>query len=165
MQVGDRQLVVGPNEGKSLWLGGLGVIYKIRGEETGGAFSIVEHPIEPGKLVPAHVHSREDELSYVLEGEVGVRIGDQEFTATPGHFIIKPRGIPHTFWNAGPKPARILEIISPAGFESYFEEIAHLFVNGATPTPEQLLQVRRRYGMDSVDWAQELTAKYNVRLR
>jgi len=165
MQVGDKQLVVGPDEGKALWLGGLGVIYKVRGKESGGAFSIVEHPIEPGKLVPAHVHSREDECSLVLEGEIGVRIGDREFTATPGTYIFKPRGIPHTFWNAGPKPARLLEIISPAGFESYFEEIVGLYDSGGTPTPEQLLEVRRRYGMESVDWAQELMAKYNLRLR
>jgi quercetin dioxygenase-like cupin family protein len=157
--------VVPPEQGKSLSLGGLGVIYKISGEETGGAFAIVEHPIEPGRMVPAHTHSREDECSLVLEGEVGMRVGDQEFSAGPGTYVFKPRGIPHTFWNAGPKPARMLEVISPAGFERYFEEIAGLFANGATPTPDQLGEVRRRYGMQSVDWSQELMAKYNLRLR
>lgn len=111
--MGALRFVVEPDEGKSIWLAGIGVDFKIWGEETGNQFSIVEHPIEPGRLIPPHVHSREDEFSYVLQGRVGARVGDEEATAGPGSYILKPRGILHTFWNAGPEPARILEIISP----------------------------------------------------
>ncbi len=60
-------LVVKPGEGRSVWLGGMGVVFKVSGEDTGGAFAVVEHPIEPGRLVLPHVHLNEDEYSYVLE--------------------------------------------------------------------------------------------------
>ena len=97
--------VVEAEQGDLVHLGGIGVHYKIPGEATGGAFSIVEHPVEPGVLVPPHVHTREDEFSFVIEGEIGVRIGDRVFTAGPGAYVVKPRGVPHTFWNCGPAPA------------------------------------------------------------
>jgi len=115
--------VIRPDEGQSVWLGGVGVEFKIPGELTGGAFSVVEHPLEPGRLIPPHIHHREDELSYVLAGRIGVRIGDDEYDAGPGTYVWKPRGVPHTFWNPGPEAARLLEIISPAGFEHFFNEL------------------------------------------
>jgi mannose-6-phosphate isomerase-like protein (cupin superfamily) len=92
-----------------------------------GDFSLVEHPIAPRTLAgPSHVHQHEDEYSYVLEGEVGFEVGDESFTATAGQLVAKPRGIWHAFWNPGAVSARILEVISPAGFERYFEELAQL---------------------------------------
>ena len=69
-----------------------------------------------------HRHSREDEYSFVLEGRVGALLGDEVVYGGPGDLIFKPRGQWHTFWNAGDDAARLLEIISPAGFERYFEE-------------------------------------------
>src|SRR5215470_11871042 len=116
-------LLISASDAKSVWLGGMGVVFKLAGTETGGLFSVVEHPIEPGRLVPPHMHTREDELSYVIEGEIGARIGDQELKAGPSSYVYKPRNVPHTFWNAGPKPARLVELIAPAGFEKYFEEM------------------------------------------
>ncbi|MFF4090074.1 cupin domain-containing protein [Streptomyces nigra] len=165
--MGALRFVVEPDEGKSIWLAGIGVDFKIRGEETGSQFSIVEHPIEPGRLVPPHVHSREDEFSYVLQGKVGARVGDEEATAGPGSYILKPRGILHTFWNAGPEPARILEIISPAGFEGFF---AALGTAGETASdPAEFLQRRaelgEQYGLGfSDEWVAELTARYQLKL-
>jgi mannose-6-phosphate isomerase-like protein (cupin superfamily) len=105
-------IVVKPGEGRSVWLGGMGVVYKVSGADTGGAFAVVEHPVEPGRLVLPHVHRHEDEYSYVLEGTIGARVGDREVVAGPGSYLIKPRGLMHTFWNAGPGPARLLEIIA-----------------------------------------------------
>jgi quercetin dioxygenase-like cupin family protein len=96
----------------------------IGGEESGGGFSLVEHPLPPrGLAAPLHRHSREDEYSYVLEGRVGAQLGDEVVVGGPGDLIFKPRDQWHTFWNAGDEPARILEIISPAGFERYFDEL------------------------------------------
>src|SRR5271165_6921139 len=89
-------IVVQPVEGRSVWLGGMGVVFKVAGADTGGAFAVVEHPIEPGRLVLPHVHLREDEYSYVLEGTIGARVGDQEVTAGPGSYLFKPRGLMHT---------------------------------------------------------------------
>ena len=85
-------------------------------EETGGGFSLVEHPIAPRTMAaPWHMHTREDEYSYVLEGRMGALLGDDEVYAEPGDFVFKPRDQWHTFWNAGDEPCRILEIIAPAG--------------------------------------------------
>jgi mannose-6-phosphate isomerase-like protein (cupin superfamily) len=69
-----------------------------------------------------HTHLNEDGYSFVLEGEIGVVIGENEFRATPGTYILKSPGVPHTLWNPEPQPARILEIICPAGFEGHFDE-------------------------------------------
>jgi quercetin dioxygenase-like cupin family protein len=116
--------VLHPGDGRLGDLGSLGVRFMISGEEAGGGFALVEHPMPPrGLAAPMHRHSREDEYSFVLEGRVGAQLGDEVVYGEPGDLIFKPRGQWHTFWNAGDEPARILEIISPAGFERFFEEL------------------------------------------
>ena len=149
--------------GPLVWLGGLGVNFKLYGDDTKGTFSIVEHPIEPGVLVPPHMHAHEDEFSYVLEGEVGAKVGDQEILATQGSYIIKPRGIAHTFWNAGANTARLLEIISPSGFEKYFAEMSEGLRGDGTPDAEKIAEIVNRYGLTyEWDWIPELVRKYNL---
>jgi mannose-6-phosphate isomerase-like protein (cupin superfamily) len=102
----------------------IGVRFMIWSEESGGGFSLVEHPISPrGLAAPLHRHDREDEYSYVLEGRMGARLGDDVVYANAGDLVFKPRRQWHTFWNAGDTPCRILEIISPGGFEHYFAEL------------------------------------------
>jgi mannose-6-phosphate isomerase-like protein (cupin superfamily) len=115
-----------------------------------GAFSLVEHSIAPRTLAgPSHVHQHEDEYSYVLEGEVGFEVGDETFTARAGQLVAKPRRIWHAFWNAGDVPARVLEVISPAGFERYFGELAQLI---PPVRPERdlagLAELQARYGLE-----------------
>jgi quercetin dioxygenase-like cupin family protein len=141
--------VLGPQEGHLLDLAGVGVRFMLDEGRTGGGFSLVEHPLAPRTLgSPVHTHSREDEYSFVLEGRVGLLIGDDAFEASPGELVIKPRGVPHAFWNATDEPARFLEIISPAGFERYFEEAAPLFATGGPPDMEALGALAERYGME-----------------
>jgi mannose-6-phosphate isomerase-like protein (cupin superfamily) len=94
---------------------------------------------------PLHRHTLEDEYSYVLEGHVGALLGDEEVYAGVGDLIFKPRGQWHTFWNAGDVPARVLEIISPGGFESAFHEM-HAY--GEAMTPENLAEIATRYHVD-----------------
>src|SRR5207245_10511700 len=97
------------------------------GGESSGVFSRVEHPMRAHALAaPLHRHTREDEYSYVLEGRVGALLGDDVVEGGPGDLIFKPRNQWHTFWNAGDRPARLLEIISPAGFEQFFAELVEL---------------------------------------
>jgi quercetin dioxygenase-like cupin family protein len=91
-----------------------GVLIKLYGEETNGAISIIEQPFEPGLLLPPHVHEN-DVWLYVLAGAMHARVGDEVVKATPGCWVLKPRRIPHTMWNAGPKPARIIELYTPGG--------------------------------------------------
>ena len=164
MQMTDERLMVEAGEGRTVWLGGCGVTFKVFGEETGGAFSIVEHPVLPGTLIPPHVHEPEDELSYGLEGTFGVKIGDRVIEAGPGSYVFKPRGVPHTFWNAGETTARLLEIISPAGFEHFFEELAAAFEAGeGTPDPEVINELGRRYRHTYLpEWVPELEEAYGV---
>jgi quercetin dioxygenase-like cupin family protein len=124
---GKMQTVLGAGEGERVQLHALGVRFLIDGEHTGGRFSLVEHPLPPRALgAPPHTHRDEDEYSFVLEGRVGLRVGEDTIEAGPGELVFKPRGIPHAFWNAGDEPARLLELISPAGFENYFRELAPL---------------------------------------
>jgi len=140
--------VLGPDEGKAGRLGSIGVRFMIDGAESGGGFSLVEHPMPPRKLAaPLHRHSREDEYSFVLEGRVGALLGDEVVYGEPGDLIFKPRDQWHTFWNAGDEPARILEIISPAGFEGYFEELVELLGAGP-PDPAALRELAGRFGLE-----------------
>ena len=138
-----------PGQGSAGRLGGMGVRFMVKGDESGGGFALVEHPLEPHALgAPLHRHSREDEYSYVLEGRIGARLGDEIVFGGVGDLIFKPRAQWHTFWNAGDTPARLLEIISPAGFEGYFEELVELFIGGR-PAPEVLREVAGRYGLET----------------
>jgi len=145
------RIVLSPDEGGTVMMGGLGVRLMIESAQSGGGFALVEHPIGPRVLAaPLHTHEREDEYTYVLEGEVGVQVGEEVRVARPGDLVFKPRGVPHAFWNAGDEPARALEIISPAGFEGYFAEIAPLLPPSHTgpPNEEALGVVMAKYRLD-----------------
>ncbi len=146
------QTVVGPvlrpGEGEAVGWFGLGVRFMIDGPVTGERFSLVEHPLAPHSLgAPVHTHHNEDEYSYILEGRIGIQLGDDVLEATPGDLVFKPRGIPHAFWNATDQPARLLEIISPAGLESYFRELAPL-LNAPRPDVPAFAALAARYGID-----------------
>jgi mannose-6-phosphate isomerase-like protein (cupin superfamily) len=123
--------IVGPTDGSVADLGAIGARFMIDAEETaGGAFSLVEHPMPPRALAaPLHMHTREDEYSYVLEGRMGALLGGETVYAEPGDLVFKPRDQWHTFWNAGEEPCRILEIISP-GVEGLFAELGEKLANG-----------------------------------
>jgi quercetin dioxygenase-like cupin family protein len=140
--------VVGPKDGRAGFLGSIGVRFMIDGEEAGERFSLVEHPMSARALAaPLHRHTREDEYSYVVEGRVGALLGDEVVIGEPGDLIFKPRNQWHTFWNAGDEPARLLEIISPAGFERFFAELVDL--GGVTQAePQTLAELCARYELE-----------------
>jgi mannose-6-phosphate isomerase-like protein (cupin superfamily) len=140
--------VVGPHDGKAGFLGSIGVRFMIDGAEAGGGFSLVEHPMSARSLAaPLHRHTREDEYSYILEGRVGALLGEDVLIGSPGDLIFKPRNQWHTFWNAGDEPARLLEIISPAGFERFFAELVDL--GGVTQAePQTLAELCARYELE-----------------
>ena len=160
----DRPYLVEPTGGKVVMEGPVGVITKIPGTATNGVIAIVEHPVAPRILVPPHVHQDHDEWSYILEGRIGARIGDAEFIAEAGSYILKPRRIPHTFWNPDDRPARILEIITPSGLEGMFAEFGELGARGEL-TPQTMGATAARYGSTmSMDWVPELIARYGLTL-
>jgi len=143
-----RVRVLGPEDGEIAGKPGLlHDRFMVRAEDSGGSFALVEHLIPPGVLAaPLHRHSREDEYSYVLEGRVGAVFGGEEVYANAGELVFKPRGEWHTFWNAGDVPLRILEIISPGGFEEAFREMDAL---GDALTPERMAEIAAQYGVDA----------------
>lgn len=142
-----RVRVIGPGDGDIL--GAATAVrdrFMIDGQSSGGGFSLVEHLMPPRTLAaPLHRHSREDEYSFVLEGRVGAHFDGEEVFGTAGDLIFKPRGEWHTFWNAGDVPARILEIISPGGFEQAFREVHAL---GEALDPAAMTAIAARYGVD-----------------
>ena len=156
--------VLGPNDGAFVDLAGVGVRFLIDGERSGGGFSLVEHPIAPRTLgSPIHTHSREDEYSFVLSGRVGLLLGDDVIEAGPGDLVFKPRGEPHAFWNATDEEARFLEIISPAGFDTYFAEAAAIFTG--EPDMEAFAALSERYGLDmDFDSAPRLCAEHGLEM-
>ena len=140
--------VLHPRDGRAGFLGSMGVRFMIDGAESGGGFSLVEHPMSPRALgASLHRHAREDEYSYVVEGRVGALLGEDVLVGGPGDLIFKPRNQWHTFWNAGDEPARILEIISPAGFEQYFAELVALG-GSRNASPQALRSLGERYRLE-----------------
>jgi quercetin dioxygenase-like cupin family protein len=156
--------VVRPGDGRSGDLGAITVDFKLFGADTGGAMAIVEHGFPPGALVPPHRHTREDEFSIVTEGLLGFRSGDREAVLGPGGYITKPRGEPHAMWNAGPEPARMIEVISPAGFEMFFRAVVDMVEQGDVD-PERGGALAEEFGLSFVDvpWLTDVVERFDLR--
>jgi quercetin dioxygenase-like cupin family protein len=155
--------IVQPGTGPVGELGSIGVQFKLWGRDTGEALSIVEHPFPVGALVPPHLHTREDEYSLVTDGEIGFRSGDREVVLGPGGYITKPRGEMHAMWNAGQAPARMVEIISPAGFENFFRELSDLLAAGP-PEEGAIPTLADRYGLQfgEPEWLPDVISRYGL---
>jgi quercetin dioxygenase-like cupin family protein len=131
-----------------LEVAGSRVIEHIGGAETNGAVALLEFQAAPGYPVPTpHVHERDDELTYVLEGELEVQLGDEIRLVGAGESVLKPHGIPHAFRVRGQNGARFLELVTPAGFEGYFRAAAAALHRGAAPTPELATSLMASFGV------------------
>jgi mannose-6-phosphate isomerase-like protein (cupin superfamily) len=131
-------------------VGSLGVVsarFILDGALSQGRFSLVEHPIVArGMAAPLHLHTREDEYSFILEGRWGFWQAGNVVFAEPGDLVYKPRDVWHTFWNATDGPARLLEVISPAGFDQFFVELAAVIGSGKA-SPEAVAALNSGYGL------------------
>ena len=159
-----RLAVVPPDSREVTLVPGLTATVKLAASETGG-ISIVEHTFEPGVLVPPHRHTHEDEISYVISGEIGFRSDGREVSLGPGGYIVKPRGELHSMWNAGDGPAHMIEIITPAGFEKYFIALAEATAAaGRRPDPSVIAPIAARFGL-SFDFTEvpDLVARHGLR--
>jgi mannose-6-phosphate isomerase-like protein (cupin superfamily) len=157
--------VITPRDGAEGFLGSIGVRFLIDGADAGTRFSLVEHPMTARALAaPLHRHTREDEYSFVLEGRMGALLGDDVVEAGPGDLVFKPRNEWHTFWNAGDEPCRILEVISPAGFEDFFRELDGL--GGALrAAPDELAELNARYGLEmQPETVPDLLERFGLRI-
>ena len=155
---------VGRTEGKSVFLGTVGVRHIVDKVHAEARFCVLEHSMSPQALASAlHRHHNEDEYSWIIEGRVGALLGDQVLYGGACDFIFKPRGQWHTFWNAGDEPARILEIISPGGFEQFFDELADLGGVDKIST-EGLDELCARYELEmDVDSIPELCKRFGLK--
>ncbi|GAB3764447.1 quercetin dioxygenase-like cupin family protein [Nocardioides ginsengisegetis] len=155
--------ILQPGEGEERDLGTIGVVFKLFGEQTNGQVSIVEHPFPVGACVPPHIHTLEDEYSIVTAGEIGFRSGDREVVLGAGGYITKPRGEAHTMWNAGSEPARMIEVISPAGFEHFFWAVGGLVASGP-PDPQELGALAEKYGLvlARVPWLDDIIERFHL---
>ena len=137
---GKGQAIPGPPGPASLVLA--------RSETTGGAFALLDHTLPPKLGPPLHIHGREDEMWYILEGELRFKADDEIFRAPAGSFVFVARGTPHCLQNVGETPARYLEMFTPAGMERFFEELSQL--PAGTVAPEMYRAISERASMTVV---------------
>src|SRR3954463_7892892 len=156
--------LIGASEGRQVRFQGFGTRYVVSAEQTGGAFAVVEHDLAAKALgAPMHTHEREDEISHVPAGRLGVQIGDDVLEAGPGDTVVKPRGIAHAFWNPGDEPVRFLEMITPAGFEGYSAELEPILAVAGPPDFEALGAVMARYALSmDMDSMPRLIAEHGL---
>jgi mannose-6-phosphate isomerase-like protein (cupin superfamily) len=141
-------IVLGPDGGTSLDFGFSALRILLRSEDTGGAFALTEQPLEPRALAgPLHVHANEVGFFYVLDGTVGVQVANDVVTVTPASVVGVPRGVRHTFWNAGDVPARVLEFFAPGGFERWFDDLARL-IAGDPPDIDAIVASAKSLGTE-----------------
>jgi quercetin dioxygenase-like cupin family protein len=132
-------------------IGGSSVIEHLGGEQTGGASALMEFRVEPGYPVPPpHAHTREDEISFVLEGELEVTVGEETRIVRAGESIFKPRGVPHAFAAPSEQPVRFLETIVPAGFEGYFRAVAAMVRETGSVDRDAATRLMAEYGLRTV---------------
>jgi len=142
------------DEGRKLWVVDELMTFKATGEDTGGAYLLTDSVVPPRGGPPSHVHNREDEAFWVLEGELEVSVGEGSSRAGVGSFVHLPRGVVHSFQNSSDKPARFLTLVIPAGLEGFFEEVGKPGTDPSSPPsfgeqdPERLLAVAPRYGVE-----------------
>jgi quercetin dioxygenase-like cupin family protein len=154
--------VVQPGRPDDPVLPGFTAAIRLTADDT-GSLSIVEHVFAPRFLVPPHRHTREDEISYVVEGEIGFRSDGREVSLRAGGYIVKPRGQLHSMWNPTDAPARMIEMIAPAGFERYFVELAEAVAAAGGARPDVIGPVAARYGLEfDMSEVPELAARHGL---
>jgi quercetin dioxygenase-like cupin family protein len=144
----------------------LGLTHKVTAQDLNGQAAILEGLIEPKTLIPPHTHTREDECTYVLSGDLMFDIGGEVMEVPTGSYVVKPRGVYHAFWNPGPAPARVIEFHVPGAFDSFYDEIGEVLGGSYdTETERQAAQaaVMDRYG-ETFHWERipEYVQKYGA---
>jgi mannose-6-phosphate isomerase-like protein (cupin superfamily) len=145
---------IAEGEGKMLWVADELMTFKVSSEDTGGMYALTDSVVPPQGEAPLHVHHREDEAFWVLEGELEILVGEDTFRAGAGSFVHLPKGVPHTYKNVGIGSARFLTLIVPGGLEKFFEEVGKPASDPSSPPAfeeediERLLAVAPRYGAE-----------------
>jgi len=133
--------------GKKINVLGIPMVIRIHGRDTGGVVSAVESHDVPGGGPPPHIHHREDETFQILEGEYEWTVGGKTFIAQKGTTIFAPRGVSHTYRYLGKTPGRLMCVMTPSGFEGFFEEIGALSPEQQQDIP-RVIQLGKTYGLE-----------------
>lgn len=139
-------LVVLPGGGERLSIPGSEFVHKVKSADTNNIFSVIQIITQPGKGVDLHVHEKEDELVYLLQGEIEVTLGDQTMLAVPGVTALLPRGIAHGFTNVGDTPSILIDTILPGRFDNYFAELSELYKAG-DPAEQEIDALSEKYSI------------------
>jgi quercetin dioxygenase-like cupin family protein len=139
------------DDGEAFWFLNALSIVKLSGKQTGGAFALIEDRLPAGRGTPYHVHQREDETFYLLEGQMSFFSGSNKFTAGPGTTVFLPRGIPHGF--RADTAGRVLILTTPSGFDDFVREAGDPAGALVIPEPKQpdvgkLVAVAANYGIE-----------------
>lgn len=158
--------VIRPDDEHRVQLYDVGFRYGIASAETDGRLAMLEVTIPPRTLIKPHLHTREDEFSLVLSGQIGARMGDETVEVIPaGSWLAKPRDLPHAMWNLGDEPARVLEVVLPAGLERYFEEVAPILQEHGPDWTRRYNELADAFGLTILDdWTDELKERYRITL-
>jgi quercetin dioxygenase-like cupin family protein len=158
--------IVPPDQAHTLSLYDVQFRYGLGGGETDGGIALLEVTVPPRTLVKPHAHSHEDEFSLVLSGKIGVRLAEEITEEVPaGSWLAKPRSIPHAMWNVSDEPARVLEVVMPAGLERYFEELAPILQEHGPEWTQRYSALAEAYGLTILDdWTDELQERYGITL-
>jgi quercetin dioxygenase-like cupin family protein len=164
-----RQILVPPGGGIATGDDAFSPVIKLSGEATRGVIGIIEQSLRPMRMISPHVHEH-DVWLFVLEGQVGARVGDETVLADAGAYVLKPRNIVHTIWNQNPGPCRMVEIFTPAGFDKFMAEVEALSQRGSLDegTFEDLCD---RYGIHYFDdwpgdegWVEKMRSEKGLKL-
>jgi quercetin dioxygenase-like cupin family protein len=148
-----RQIALQRDQGDAYWVFGELYTIKVTAAETGGALAVVETLTSPQNGPPLHMHTREDESFYIIEGRFLFTVGEQSFEVGPGGFVFAPRGIQHSYRNISALPARKIVVITPGGFENFFREIGERATQRVAAPPhrpgliEKGIAVATKYGL------------------
>ena len=157
-------LVVEPGGGARVPV--LKMLHKVEAFHLDGRLLVLEGEIPPGQLIVPHTHTSEDECAYVLSGELTYQIGEEVRAAPAGTYVVKPRGIPHAFWNASSKPARVMEMHVPATMDRFYDELAEIFAEqepGTHGWQQAFDGLSKRHGITQHwDRVAELSRRYGV---
>jgi len=146
MPVEKNRIFIAPDDGTSL--PALDMVHKVTADLSGGSLTVEEWGLPPGAMIPPHTHTREDECNFVLEGELTCDVGGEAVVAPAGSYVLKPRDVPHALYNAGPGLVRVLEILTPGGFEGYFDEYEEIASRALDEEHRRArAELGERYGM------------------
>lgn len=151
MSIDKSKILIGPDEGVRLLA--LDMVHKVTAKLSGGSLTVEEWGLPPGGLIPPHTHTREDECNFVLAGELTCDVGGEIVVAPAGSYVLKPRWVPHALYNAGPGPVRVLEILTPGGFEGYFDEYEQIASSDMSEDERRMARAELggRYGITWYD--------------